>query len=759
MRPEVHLTWFPLPLIFAKFLVDGLPDNIGLLSEPVALSQSKVDAYYDLFGGENMDNLNKLLYWRGIATEYFNYRGERVEVSLENRLRLLNAMGVDTSSSGVIDEQAYQFDIAPWQNWLADFELTEVGDESSFAVNMIPEDLPRNFAFRITLESGATREGLFRAIDHPEIGDYQYDGMRFSRRNILVHDIPIGYHTLCVYPADEPHNTCDSQFVVVPKKAYTPGWVERDERPWGIIVQLYTLRSARNWGVGDFTDLKLLITEAAEAGVNMIGLNPLHALRHPVEHHCSPYSPSDRRFLNPLYIDPEIEPEFNKNAEEMLPVLVRLRAQDKVAYAAVSSTKYSVFREMYAVFVAREVAEGSDRALRFDEFVSDGGPTLEDFCLFQVLSEVTGQHLDVMSEQQIDEAKSRYRERMRFHAYLQWLANEQLDACQELAKAVGMRIGLMRDLAVGADGGGAEVSTNLSLFCRSAAVGAPPDPLAIKGQNWGLPPMDPATLRKTKFEHFINLLRTNMSHCGALRIDHAMSLMRLWWCPPGHTADYGAYVYYPFREMLGLLKLESVRHQCMVIGEDMGVVPPEFRKALLDGNIFTNKLFYFEKLENGHFRAPADYDPHSLAMLTNHDVPTIASWWMASDLQLRQSLDLLEDGIEYEEVLVERDREKLRLLEWLETLGLVKREDFSELLNNPMKQSFAASLLHGVSQCASQLFVVQLEDLELLEEPVNVPGTSYQYPNWQRKLAVPLEILFSDERVQSLLRAIAIERG
>lgn len=706
-----------------------------------------------------MDNLDKLLYWRGIAKEYFNFRGERVTVSQENRLRLLQSMGVDTSSEDIVAKQAYELDIAPWQNWLAPFELTDAGEQTAFQINLPPKLLTEKFAYRIVLESGAIREGEFIPQQSAEVGDYLYEGIRFSRRAVLVHDLPIGYHMLEVSLQGKADSKVTSQFVVVPAKAYTPPWVDKGERPWGIIIQLYTLRSARNWGIGDFSDLKLLISEAAASGVDMIGLNPLHALRHPVEHHCSPYSPSDRRFLNPLYIDPEIEPEYDKDLHDILPTLVRLRAQEKVAYAAVSSTKFAVFREMYSAFVDNEVQSSSARAQSFQNFVNDSGPSLEDFCLFQVLSEKAGVEMDTLTAAELDEARESYREQINFHAYLQWLANEQLEACQRHAVHSGMRIGLMRDLAVGADGGGAEVVTNLDLFCRSAAVGAPPDPLAIKGQNWGLPPIDPATLRKSNFSHFINLLRTNMAHCGSLRMDHAMSLMRLWWCPPGHTADYGAYVHYPFKEMLGLLKLESVRNQCLVIGEDMGVVPAEFRQALECGNIFTNKLFYFEKIHDGSFRPPKQYDSHSLAMLTNHDVPTIASWWVASDLQLRQSLNMLEDGVDYEEVLVQRDIEKVRLLEWLESLGLVKREDFTTLMRMPMQQEFASALLHGVSQCSSQLFVVQLEDLELLEEPVNVPGTSYQYPNWQRKLAVPLEILFSDERVQSLLRAIAIERG
>jgi 4-alpha-glucanotransferase len=706
-----------------------------------------------------MDNLDKLFYWRGIASEYYNYRGERVVVSLENRRRLLQAMGVNIDSPEVIADQAYALDIEPWRNWFPPFLMSDAGPEAHFDINLSPSELGATFQYEIYLEGGGVRAGTFVPEGHPETGDYLYEGTRYSRRSIVVQDLPIGYHKLRVHMADDASRTMETQFVVVPAQAFTPEWVLQGKRPWGIIVQLYTLRSARNWGIGDFSDLKLLITEAAAAGADMIGLNPLHALRYPVENHCSPYSPSDRRFLNPLYIDPEREPEYKKNTADILPILVRLRAQDKVAYAAVYNTKMAVFREMYAVFEANELAVGSRRAQQFQAFVEEGASVLQDFCLYQVLAETTAQQIDELSEQERRDAATRYAERIRFHAYLQWLANGQLEACQRHAKNCGMKIGLMRDLAVGADGGGAEVSTNLSLFCRLAAVGAPPDPLAEKGQNWGLPPMDPATLRCTGFKHFIDLLRSNMAHCGALRMDHAMSLMRLWWCPPGHTADYGAYIFYPFREMLGLLKLESVRNQCMVIAEDMGVVPPEFRQALQASNIFTNKLFYFEKLDDGRFRPPQDYEPRALAMLTNHDVPTIASWWIGSDLQLRQQLNLLEEGVDYEEVLVQRDMEKLRLLEWLEMLGLVKREQFSTLLAEPMRQSFAATLLHGVSQCRSQLFVVQLEDLELLEEPVNVPGTSYQYPNWQRKLAVPLELLFSEERVQSLLRAIDMERG
>lgn len=706
-----------------------------------------------------MDNLDRLFYWRGIANDYFNFRGERVSVPLDNRIRLLEAMGVNVESQEAINDQAYAFDIEPWQSWLAPFLTAEEGPVTQFEINLPPEYLRQEFTYSLCLENGARREGVFVPEQWAETGDYAHAGIRYSRRVIALADVPIGYHTLEVAPSADAEQRVQAQFVVVPMKAYTDSWVTEGRRPWGIIVQLYTLRSARNWGIGDFSDLKLLIAEAAAAGADMIGLNPLHALRSPIENHCSPYSPSDRRFLNPLYIDPEIEPEYSEDGNDLLPTLVRLRAKSKVPYAEVCDIKLGVLKKMHTRFIAHELKRNSSRAQQFHRFVDAGGQALADFCLYQVLDEQTPLRIEQLNNEQLQQARSEHAEAIAFESYLQWLANGQLQACQQHATTLGMKVGLMRDLAVGADGGGAEVSTNMQLFCRSAAVGAPPDPLAEKGQNWGLPPMDPATLRATGFAHYITLLRSNMAHCGALRIDHAMALMRLWWCPPGQTADFGAYVYYPFREMLGLLKLESVRNQCMVIGEDMGVVPPEFRQSLVDGDIFTNKLFYFEKQDDESFRPPEDYMPHSLAMLTNHDVPTIASWWIGSDLQLRQSLNLLEDGVSYEDVLVQRDLEKVRLLEWLEKLGLVKREQFPTLVAEPMRQTFIAALLHGVSQVGSQLFVVQLEDLELLEEPVNVPGTSYQYANWQRKLGVPLEMLFSEERVQTLLRAIAMERS
>jgi len=705
-----------------------------------------------------MDNLNKLLYWRGIANEYFNYRGEKVAVSEENRLRLLQAMEVDTGSAEAVDAQVYELDIQPWQEWLPAMLVVDEGAQVHFSINLPPEVLADNFQFEIITEDGSRVGGCFIPAQAPEIGDYLHEGIRYSRRSVQIAPIPCGYHQLKVWREGMEDQFKHSQLVVVPEKAYTPDWVEQNQSPWGIIVQLYTLRSGRNWGIGDFTDLMNLIENSANSGADMIGLNPLHSLRFPIDQHCSPYSPSDRRFINPLYIDPEIEPDFTQDAEEISHLLEGLRKPEMVDYSRVYAVKMLAFHKMYKHFVSVDLEQETERGKSFKAFLASADDSLRQYCLFEALQRQDEYHFEELSAQQIIHLCEENHTEIHFYAYLEWIANKQLKTCQARALELGMKVGLMRDLAVGADGGGSEVSMNLDLFCRDASVGAPPDPLAELGQNWGLPPIDPFALKNTNFRHFVQLLRSNMSSCGALRIDHAMSLMRLWWCPPGRTADFGSYVFYPFKEMLGLLKLESVRHKCMVIGEDMGVVPDEFRNAIIGANIFTNKMFYFEKVHEHDFRPPAEYFPRSLAMLTNHDVPTIASWWVGSDLQLRQSLELFEEGVSFDDVVNHREFEKRKLLEWLQSLGLIEGQDFDNLLTGKMSRDLVSSILHGVSQCASQLFVVQLEDLELLEEPVNVPGTSDQYPNWRRKLGVPLESIFDDQLVLNLLKTIDIHR-
>ena len=713
-----------------------------------------------------METLDQLMYWRGIAPNYFNYKGEHVEVSPDNRKLLLEAMGFDLDDHDAINHSVNALEVEPWTRWIGALQVTLEGDESYFEINIHPDQLDDSLEYEIALEKDgistnnpstndlANRSGndsiagSFTPAHSPETGDYITDGVRYSRRRVACGPLPMGYHKLIVSHAGK---SLECYLAATPKQGYVPKDLEQGSKVWGFIVQLYTLRTQSDWGIGDLEDLKQLIRHAGASGVGVIGLNPLHVLCTPNEYHCSPYSPSDRRFIEPLYIALEHVPEYALINQADPDVLQALRQTDKVDYQGVWEVKFKSFRAMFKAFQQSELATVEARRKKFQRYKTSAGQVLQDYCYYQALRNTglsyQGYHDDLAltDEQEHD---------VELYAYLQWVAQEQLASCQRLADKLGMTIGLMRDLAVGADGSGSEVSTNSTIFCQQASVGAPPDPLAEKGQNWGLPPMDPANLQQTNFAHFIALLRSNMQHCGALRIDHAMSLMRLWWCPPGQTADFGAYIYYPFEIMLGLLKLESQRNRCMIIGEDMGVVPDEFRSTIVDASVFTNKLFYFEREHDHRFKLPEHYMPRALAMLTNHDVPTLASWWSTSDLTLRQELNLLDETTPFEQTLNERRQDKYRLLDWLEACGESLDSDHDALVNGPLDEALLSQIMRAGAKIASQVFAIQLDDLALIDLPVNVPGTSSEYDNWQRKLTVDLDELFSNPAVTRILSSI-----
>ncbi|MEX2129898.1 MAG: 4-alpha-glucanotransferase, partial [Pseudohongiellaceae bacterium] len=459
---------------------------------------------------------------------------------------------------------------------------------------------------------------------------------------------------------------------------------------------------------------------------------------------CSPYSPMDRRFLNPLYIDPCIEPDFCENPEiknytgkpAFQKRLAQLRDESLVDYRSVTRLKLVVLGKMYRHFCRTQLESGGERGRAYRSWLAAKGDSLAVFAEFEA-----ARHRFAMDQ-------TRHRE---FHCYLQWLAENQLESCQQLALQQGMVSGLVRDLAVGGSSKSAEVELNPGLFCLRASIGAPPDPLAPLGQKWGLPPLDPLQLRLSGYHHFIELLGSNMEHCGALRIDHVMSLMRLWWCPADGDSSTGAYVHYPVDELFAILRLESTRRRCVVIGEDLGVVPPEIRRYMTESAVFSNVLFYFEKYDPLHFRHPAHFPRRALAMIANHDVPPLAAWWNKSDLALRQRIGLMESETVMADAVRSRESDLIQILHWLNEQSLLPESwrDFN------IHRQFDFSLCHAILQangrCASQLVSLQLEDLSLEQMPVNIPGTSNEYPNWQRKLPTCTDQLFSAPESRTML--------
>ncbi len=728
----------------------------------------------DLVLPPDPDTLNFLLTHYGIEKEYIDYSGNIIEIPYTHRLKILSFFSIDIDDKIDVEKKVSAIKESLYLSLIPTVTITKEVSNSNdtnnsdlnnhITINIPTPYLNSPLKWKITLENGGTLQDSFTPNELKEI-HYEELNLEKNEKNIAVsrRELPLpslinGYHSLSISKSDsDDKNTQESidtfldntntrsLIISSPNRCYEPEWVLKDKKLKGLSVQVYSLISEKNWGMGNFSDLKQLITRSSSLKIDFIVLNPLHFLDANNPDHCSPYSPMDRRFINPLYIDPTIEPDFlacEKIAAylQKRSVLKSINASKELTYIdyqAVSQLKYNIFSKMFAYFKKNDLKKNSARAQAFNTYIEKKGPSTLLFAEHQA-------------------HKSRhifsYSGNPKFHLYLQWIAESQLESCQQLAVDMGMPVGLIRDLAVGGDGHSTEVELNQDLFCTKASIGAPPDPLAPQGQNWGLPPIKPCALKQTGYAHFIDLLYTNMIHCGALRIDHVMALMRLWWCPSQNHNGEGAYVHYPVEALFAILRLESQRNQCMVIGEDLGVVPPEIHEHMSSSAVFSNVLFYFEKYDHIHFKKPEHIAHKSLAMVANHDVPTLAGWWNKSDLALRKKIGLYKTDHEFNETLGARESDLIQILHWLNEQGLLpeKWQDFN--IHKSFDRALLDAILTANSRSAAQLVSIQVDDLCLTELPINIPGTCDEYPNWRRKLPLNTNNIFSDTSIISSIQ-------
>jgi 4-alpha-glucanotransferase len=553
-------------------------------------------------------------------------------------------------------------------------------------------------------------------------------------------------------------------------RCHEPGFLAEGARPWGLCAQLYTLRSATNWGVGDFADLARLARAAAARGADFLGLNPLHALFAADPSQCSPYSPSTRHCLNVLYIAIDAVPDLADCAEARATIagpafqqeLARLRALDLVDYPGVSRCKLPVLRQLYGRFRRAELEAGTARAEAFRAYLAERADTVGRHALFEALDAHLrategasggwpawpGRFHDPDSAAVADFARESVQE-VEFHAWLQWIAESQLAGAQRIAREAGMRIGLYGDYAVGSNPGGSETWSNRAAYCEGASIGAPPDALALKGQDWGLAPPDPWFMAQDDCCRFQQMMRDNMRHFGALRLDHVMALYRLWWVPRGLPASEGGYVHYPVERMFEAVAAESRRNACLVIGEDLGTVPAEVGQAMTDSGVYGYTVLYFERTADGGFRPPDDWRPDALASVTTHDLPSLRAWWEGSDIELRAELGMYPEGQDLGQLFAERERDRQRLVDAMATAGVRPRWPVERF-----EPDFAAAVHAFLASTASALVAVQAEDLLGMVDPVNVPGTSSEYANWRRKLSVDVEDLLEAGAAQPVLERL-----
>lgn len=590
--------------------------------------------------------------------------------------------------------------------------------------------------------------------------------------------LPTGYHSLRLHAGGQLLG--ETLLVVAPGRCFLPAALDDTGRLWGPSVQLYALRSERNWGIGDFTDLRLLLEQWASRGASLVGLNPLHALFLDAPTQASPYSPSSRLFLNPLYLDVERIAErqhcravqARTRSPEFLARLQQLRASPLVDYAAVAAVKLEVLALLHADFQERHAKTGDARGRAFERWRQARGVELRRYAVWAALREHFARTAgaprawqDWPEEYRDPDAPAvaafaiEHAAQVDFFEYLQWQSDVQLAELAARARALGMPVGLYGDVAVSVDRAGSDTWAHQDWFAGDATIGAPPDDFSLEGQNWGLPPWYPAALRRSAYAPFIALLRSGMRHMGALRLDHVMGLLRLYWIPPGASARDGAYVHYPLDDLLSLLALESERHRCVVIGEDLGTVPDEVRRALADVGVLSYRLLYFERLDAGDFRPPADYPTQALVAAATHDLPTLAGYWEGGDLALRFALGLFPTDEMRQQQIVARADARARLLLLLERQGLLPAGATADPQSLPQMTPALARALHVLlARTPSKLLLVQLEDVLCMREQVNLPGTVDEHPNWRRKLDLSLERWPQDERFVDLCAALRSER-
>ena len=520
---------------------------------------------------------------------------------------------------------------------------------------------------------------------------------------------------------DEPgyHEIGGVTVAVAPPRAFTAADAADGRRIWGPAVQIPSLRDRRGEAYGDFGALATLVEQAAAAGADAVAMSPVHALFPGDPKSFSPYGPSTRLFLNVLLADPSLlgdERDGNGGG-------------DLIDWEAAIPMRMERLRALY---------ESRSDAIRHEveTFAQEKGEPLRRHALFDALFERFGTgwnewpaELRDPSAPAVESFARENRDRADFYVFLQWLADRSLARAQEAAREGGMAIGLIADMAVGMSHGGSQAWSRREGLLTGLSVGAPPDLLGPQGQDWGITTFSPRGLRRTNFRDFIDTIRAAVTHAGGIRIDHAMSLKRLWVVPHGASSQEGVYLHYPQRDLMRLLALESWRAKAIVVGEDLGTVPSGFREAMSQRNFMGMRVLWFERTQSGGFRAPGQYEPLAAAMTSTHDLPTVAGWWSGRDIDWNRKLGRSDPELTEPEERSRRERERRLFLRACRSAGIHT--------SDPVDAALAY-----VSSTNCDLALFPAEDLLGLEEQPNLPGTIDEHPNWRRRLPVAAEDMF-----------------
>jgi len=613
----------------------------------------------------------------GILTEYYDARGQHQHVPIETLQRLLDAL--------------------PHSSTQAEWPIVRRVGAGAFAIDA-PEHVAR---WRLSRSEDVVAE------------DDARDG------HILLPDLATGVYRLEFCRGDGTLHSSRA-IVVAPDQAFQGGF----DRVWVLAVQLYSLRSDRNWGIGDFTDLQRLLELASKLGCAGVGLNPLHVLFDDEPENCSPYAPSSRLFLNPIYIDVEAVPEFTGLDPATRDAIRREKQNELIDYKAVAAWKRTALELAFASFQADR---SSERWRQFEAFRKERGPLLARFAHFEAMRKQFRRPwwewpdecrtpIDVhMDDHRLRDG----RDEIDFVEYVQWIAHAQLQACTDLARARGMKVGLYLDVAVGVRADGFDAWLEQEAISRKLSVGAPPDVLNTAGQDWGLAGFNATGLTARDFEPFRAMIEASARYSGAIRLDHVLGLNRLYLVPAGSSPREGAYVTMPLDALLAAAAIESQARRCIIIGEDLGTVPDGFREKLKEWGIWSYLVLLFER-DHDRFKAPQHFAANALVTFNTHDLSSFEGWRSGHDLRVKHGL-AIDPG--------ERDDERHHAIATLaRSLG-----------EHGIHASDFAAVIAYLSRTPSRILSVAIDDIVGVVDQINVPGTVDQHPNWRRRLPLSIE--------------------
>jgi 4-alpha-glucanotransferase len=706
-------------------------------------------------------NLRSLADRVGILPSYIDVANVRQVTTDATRVALLAAMGLDGSSEATAAAELEDLDREERRRSLPPVCIIRADARQRRRVTVtLPDDPAHHLEWRLELreENGVTHVAEGRSKLRPR------DGTFFIPLPVRP---PAGYHTVHL-SIDRPGQQVETEqsLIVTPGRCTTLAERAGGCRAFGLWTNLYTLRSRRNWGIGDLADLRALARSTGQLGGAFVALNPLHALQNR-DDRIGPYCPVSRLFRNYVYLDIGAVPEFAESRDVQArfespafqAALARVRSAKEIAYEEVATLKQDILQALHAVFLDQHAAGTSARGRAYRAYVAEKGANLTDYATFLALSAWPAERGDGGTDwrdwpaayRKPDSPKTEafrrgHQREIDFHCYVQFEIDRQLGLTADEAARTGMRLGLCNDLAIGSAGDGSDAWAFPELFLRGVKVGAPPDPYCETGQTWGFPPIDPRALASNRYEYWIQLLRSSLAHAGMLRMDHVMGVFRQYWVPDGRPATEGAYVRYPANDLLGILALESRRHGAVIVGEDLGTVPRELPSILARWGIVSSRVMYFERDRRGTFRPAASYSRRAYVTATTHDHPTLPGFWTGRDLEIRRAIGLLESGQESEDAEVERERMRAAMLRRLIADGLLPEGE-------PVSpETLCRAVYAFLSRTPCPVVGVSLDDLAGELDPVNLPGVSLaDYPSWSRRMGRGLDEIMADPHTRAVL--------